>query len=176
MENSHFSYLGPNLNDPEGYGEQVIKLRKNMDATLSREQFDATTLTKWQEFFFLLIDALKVQKFNLCFDSIIEVKEDNERRTFINQHKQTIGELYQIAFEKICAEMKTESMKQTGVTGDVQDWKDKVHQCELENHPSKDSEEMENNMDRIRKLPSYIETATNEISKKGSIHLLQSPL
>ena len=77
-----------------------------MDATLSREQFDATTLTKWQEFFFLLIDALKVQKFNLCFDSIIEVKEDNERRTFINQHKQTIGELYQIAFEKVCTEMK----------------------------------------------------------------------
>ena len=83
-------------------------------------------------------------EFYFSFDSIIAVKEDDERRKFINQRKQTIGELYQTAFERVFTEMKTESMKQTGVTGDVQDWKDKVNQCELENHPSNDSEEMEN--------------------------------
>ena len=83
VRNGQFSYLGPDLNDPKGYGKNVVELRKTIDATLGRN-FKAVSLEVWWGMFSSLLGALKLQDFALSFDFLkaIEVIQDHFRMGF----------------------------------------------------------------------------------------------
>merc|ERR1712029_186402 len=124
----HFSYLGPDLNDTENYGENVVNLRQKIDETLGADiNHRPVGIEHWWQMFSCLLDALSRQDFALSFKSIVEFKYEMVRVNFIGQKESEIQDMWHAAFAEVQNEMK-QDFQRKGHLDDTSagDWEAKI--------------------------------------------------
>lgn len=75
LDKKQFYYLGPDLNHPKSYGRNVLKIRDGI-ANACGLQFSPKSLNGWFSLFSCLLDALRVQDFELSFENFFEIRYD----------------------------------------------------------------------------------------------------
>ena len=150
INQSQFSYLGPDLNDPRGYGKNVLALRKSIDEAFG-DTFEGGSLKKWWEMFSLLLSALDQQDFALSFKSLVEMKEAMERSRFIGELEAKVDCKWQDAYAQVSHDMTQEFQSKGNLdAADVDEWENKLINYQMQNEP--------------KNLAKFLTWATNEVN------------
>jgi len=113
VEDNHFHYLGPNLNDAEGYGKQVVALRAAVaQGTTGAEGSSAEgsstglTLGAWWSLMESLLAAFETQDFALSFASVVKMQAAMERRRVMAEQEQLLSRAWHEAFVAVEKKLK----------------------------------------------------------------------
>ena len=149
INQSQFSYLGPDLNDPRGYGKNVLALRQSIDKAF-QDKFDGGSLKKWWEMFSLLLSALDQQDFALSFKSLVEMKEAMERSRFIGELEAKVDCKWQDAYAQVSHDMTQEFQSKGSLDATVMDeWEERLA--------------YHNTQDEHNNLATFLTWATGEV-------------
>eukprot|EP00755_Sulcionema_specki_P010202 Sspe_Gene.45825::Locus_22758_Transcript_1_2_Confidence_0.400_Length_7216::g.45825::m.45825 len=111
VDDGDFVYLGPVLNEPEGYGRQVEHLRERMAARTRTADWQGGTLEKWWSLFTTLLSSLENMDSMLSFATVMRLQTAQVRREAIGEQEREVAAAWREAFMRVQSQVSLDSME-----------------------------------------------------------------